>query len=176
MTERRDERERQTNPTARRFYVVSAGAAPAGYDRLDVALTVARQYGDGTDVVDTMATPYHPMVQRIEEGEPVFLEYGAWDTKGSLGQNLIEAVKKGYAPIVRAFLAKGADVNSRDGAGGTALMWAVARRVPDIVTLLLEAGADVNARDRNGKSALALARARNLGEITDSLIHAGAFE
>lgn len=166
----------QNISTARRFYVVSPNAPPVGYDRLEVALAVARQYGDGADIVDTHATPYHPMVQRIEGGEPVFLHYGAWDTKGSLGQNLVEAVKKGYAPIVRAFLAKGADANARDGGGGSALMWAVARRSPEIVALLLEAGADVNARDRNGKSALVLARSKGLGEITDTLVRAGAVE
>lgn len=161
---------------ARRFYVVGPGARAIGYDRLEVAIAVARQYGDGAEIIDTEATPYHPMAQRIEGGEPVFLPYGAWDTKGSLGQNLIEAVKKGYAPIVRAFLAKGADVNARDGGGGSALMWAVARRSPDIVALLIEAGADVNARDRNGKTALVLARSKGLGEITDSLARAGAVE
>ncbi len=166
----------QNVSAARRFYVVSPDGPPVGYDRLEVAIEVARQYGDGVDIVDTQATPYHPMAQRIEDGEPVFLPYGAWDTKGSLGQNLIEAVKKGYAPIVRAFLAKGADVDARDGAGGSALIWAVARRSPQIVALLIEAGADVNARDRNGKTALLLARSKGLGEITDRLARAGAVE
>lgn len=167
---------RSQGPATRRFYVVSADAAPVGYDRLDVAITVAKQYGDGAEVVDTEATPYHPMVQRIERGEPVFLPYGAWDTKGSLNQNLIEAAKKGHPPIVAAFLAKGADVNARDGMGGSALMWAVARRSQETVALLIAAGADPNARDRNGQTALKLARAKSLGEITDRLIRAGAVE
>jgi hypothetical protein len=162
--------------TARRYYVVARDIAPVGYDMIEVAINVARQYGDGTDIVDTLATPYHPMVQRIEQGEPTYLEHGAWESRRFPEQNLIEAVKKGYPPIVQAFLAKGADVNVRDLRGGTALMWAVARRVPESMRLLIAAGADLNARDRDGISALKLAQAKNLSEIADLLMKAGASE
>jgi ankyrin repeat protein len=166
----------QTRATARRFYVVARGIAPLGYDMIEVAINVARQYGEGTDIVDTLATPYHPMVQRIEAGEPVYLEYGAWPTQRAPDQNLIEAAKKGCPAIVSAFLAKGADVNVKDSQGGTALTWSVARRVPDSVRLLIAAGANVNACDHAGMSALKLARAKNLPEIVDVLVKAGAYE
>jgi hypothetical protein len=52
--------------TARRYYVVAHDIAPVGYDMLEVAINVACQYGDDTDIVDTLAIPYHPMVQRID--------------------------------------------------------------------------------------------------------------
>ncbi|MGQ0662729.1 MAG: ankyrin repeat domain-containing protein [Pseudomonadota bacterium] len=158
----------------RRFYVIAPGGQPVGYDTLAAAAMVARQYGEGTHIVDTMATPYHPMAQRIEGGEPTFLEYGAWETRLGTDRNLIEAVKKGYAPIVHAFLAKGANINATDEHGGTALIWAVARRSPEIVRLLLQAGADLEARDSGGTSALQLAKQRNLSEIAAILIGAGA--
>lgn len=162
--------------TTRRYYVVGRDIAPVGYDTLEVAIGVARQWGEGTHIVDTLATPYHPMVQRIEKGEPVFLEYGAWETWRRPDQNLIEAVKKGHPAIVSAFLAKGADVNARDPNGGTPLMWAVARRVPENLRLLIAAGADVNAHDRNGMTALKLARAKKLSEIAEMLVEAGAID
>lgn len=161
---------------ARRYFVVARDIAPVGYDALDVAVEVARNYGEGTDIVDTLATPYHPMVQRIVNGAPSYLDYGAWPTRGLPDQNLIEAVKKGHPSIVSAFLAKGVDVNQRDSRGGTALIWAVARRVPDCVQLLIAAGAEVNARDRDGMSALKLARSKSLSQIETMLLGAGASE
>jgi ankyrin repeat protein len=116
------------------------------------------------------------MVQRIEKGEPIYLEYGAWQTRTSLEQNLIEAAKKGYPPILRAFLAKGAEVDGRDSRGSTALIWAVARRVPESVRILIAAGSELDARDRAGMSALKLARAKKLTEIAELLERAGARE
>jgi hypothetical protein len=105
-----------------RYYVVSPGGEGAfGYDSAEAARAVACDYGPGAHIVDTAAMPYHPMVHRVDDGgEPVYLEYGAWDTRVGADRNLIEAIKKGYAPIVQAFLAKGANVNATDGDGGTA--------------------------------------------------------
>ncbi|MBI3435972.1 MAG: ankyrin repeat domain-containing protein [Proteobacteria bacterium] len=160
----------------RRFYVVGPDIAPVGYDMLEVALNVARQYGEGTDIVDTQATPYHPMVRRIVKGEPVYLEFGAWPTQAAPDQNLIEAAKKGCPAIVAAFLALGMDVNTRDSRGGTALIWAIARREPQCVRLLITAGADVNASDREGMSALKLAREKSLANIAEMLRAAGAID
>ena len=158
-----------------RYYVIPPGGEDAfGYDSSEAAKGVAREYGDGAHVVDTAAMPYYPMVERIEAGEPVYLEYGAWDTRVGRDRNLIEAVKKGYAPIVQAFLAKGADVNAADDTGGTALIWAVARGRAETVRLLLDSGAAVNARDADGMTALALARRKNAQEIADILLAAGA--
>jgi|GEM_PF-1176204 len=162
--------------TALRYYVVARDIAPIGYGTIEAAVGAARQYGDGTEIVDTLATPYHPMVQRVVNGEPVYLEYGAWETWRFPDQNLIEAAKTGSPAIVGAFLAKGADVNARDPRGGTALIWAVARRVPESVRLLIAAGVDLNARDQHGMTALKLARAKNLPKMVALLLRAGASE
>jgi len=151
----------------------SAGARGPSH----AARAVACDYGPGAHIVDTGAMPYYPMVHRVDEaGEPVYLEYGAWDTRVDRDRNLIEAVKKGYAPIVQAFLAKGAEVNAADDTGGTALIWAVARGRVETVRLLLDSGAAVNARDADGMTALALARRKNAQEIADILLAAGAEE
>ncbi len=159
----------------RRFYVIAPdGARAVGYDNLEVAKSVAVEFGEGAHVVDTNATVYHPMVMKVEAGEALYQPFGAWPPHRSLDDNLIEAVRKGYAPIVQAFLAKGAAVNSRDRHGGTALHWAVARGVPDIVRLLIAHGAEINAADAKGATALALARQRGKPEIAAMLIEAGA--
>lgn len=166
----------QAAASGRRYYVAAADVAPAGRDTLEAAIALARQYGEGTYIVDTLATPYFPMVQQIEKGEPVYLEYGAWPAPASPDQDLIEAAKKGCPAVVAAFLAKGADVNARGDRGRTALHWAVARRVPECVRQLIAAGADLDAADRDGMAALQLARSKNLPEIADLLAQAGARE
>jgi hypothetical protein len=159
-----------------RYYAVTREGAVSGYEVLEAAIAAARTLGEGTDIVDTLATPYFPMVQRIEKGEPIYVEYGAWPTRTSPEQNLIEAAKKGYPPILRAFLARGPDINGRDTRGSTALMWAVASRVPENVRILIEAGSALDARDRDGVTALKLARAKGLTEIAELLLRAGARE
>ncbi len=163
--------------TGHRYYVMPAdGSIAAGYDRREVAELVALDYGEGAHIVDTMAMPYHPVAQRVENGRPVYLDIGGWDVRGSLDDNLIEAAKKGCAPIVRAFLAKGADIDAADANGGTALIWAAARGVADVVELLIRCGADLDVRDSGGMSALTLARARNRAAIVTLLEAAGARE
>jgi hypothetical protein len=158
-----------------RYYVIPPGGEEAfGYDSAEAARAVGREYGEGAHIVDTAAMPYYPMVERIEDGQPVYLEYGAWDTRVDRDHNLIEAVKKGYAPIVQAFLAKGADVNAADNSGGSALIWAVARGRAETVRLLLASGADVNAQDADGMTALALARRKKAQELAEILLAAGA--
>ena len=160
----------------RRYYVVPPTGPAVGFDREEAAVAAAKAYGEGAYVVDTLATPYHPMASRIERGEPVYLPVGAWDTRCSLDASLIEAVKKGAAPIVLAFLAKGASVAARDAKGGTALHWAVARGVPDCLRALLAAGADAAASDAQGTTPLALARRKAKPDMIAILEAAGATE
>jgi hypothetical protein len=157
--------------TADHRYVVLSpdSSVVVSYDRLEIARAVAQDYGDGAHVIDTVVMPYHPFAEIVEEGEPVYLEYGGWDTKvGSLG-NLIEAIKKGYAPIVRAFAEAVPDLNQMDQKGGTPLMWAVARRKPVLVELLLSRGADPEFPDSDGTTPGALAEQKGLNTITDIL-------
>ena len=161
--------------SASRFYVVAPGGGAAiGRDMLQSAVALAREMGEGTHVVDTLAMPYEPMARRIDGGEPVYVEFGAWDTRGDADANLIEAVKKGYVPIVQAFLAKGADPKAADRNGGPAILWAVARGKADVLRVLLEAGADPNAADRDGMTPLKLAGQRGKTELAAILKAAGA--
>jgi ankyrin repeat protein len=56
--------------------------------------------------------------------------------------------------VVLKLLARGADVNARDGSGQTALFTVAREGDADAVRLLIGAKCDVNARDRGGRTAL----------------------
>ncbi len=150
----------------RRYYVIpDQGDNIVCHDDAALASRFALEFGEGTHVVDTRPTQYYPMAQRVEDGELVFLEYGGWPEAADLGDNLIEAAKKGYAPIVRAFLVKGADVDARDRHGATALIWAAAGGDLDSVRLLIDFGADVGAADGDGATAIDLAWRKGRSEL-----------
>jgi|TARA_Y100000031_G_scaffold122045_1_gene136749 hypothetical protein len=154
-----------------RYFVRSPdGRGIAGYESRDTAEFVAREYGEGAHLVDTLAPVYHPMAQEVEDGELVYLSYGSWGTgRFSLDQDLIEAIKKGHLAIVHAFLAKGADADARDAGGAPTLCWAAAGGKADIVSLLIDHGAEINARDADGATAGDIAKERNILEIVELL-------
>lgn len=89
--------------------------------------------------------------------------------------SLPDVVRTGDASAVRAALAAGADVESRDGAF-TPLTLAAIRGDVDVVRLLLAAGADPDAPTLGGMNALSMAvRSCHAGaEIIDALLAAGA--
>ncbi len=157
-----------------RYLVISPdGERCAGYEHRAAAEAVARQHGEGAHLVDTVAAVYTPLIEIVEGGGLKLLGYGAWNTGAGAGENLIEAVKKGYEPLVRAFLAKGEDDlarQARDGRGGTALHWAVAGGQLALVELLLAHGADAGARDGRGTSVRELAQRRH-PELLATLDH-----
>lgn len=158
----------------RRFYVrAPGGRAIFGFDTQDAARATALEYGDGALVIDTLAQPYRPMLQECVGGEIVYAGYGGWDT-GRFGadRDLIEGIKKGHVAIVHAFLAKGADANTRDAGGGPALHWAVGGGKAEIVELLLDHGADASARDGHGQTARDLAIKRRRMALAALLEHA----
>jgi ankyrin len=63
---------------------------------------------------------------------------------------LMTVARAGAADAVALLIARGADVNRRDGSRGqTALMWAAAHNNGDVIRLLVKAGADVDARTNN---------------------------
>jgi hypothetical protein len=169
-----------TTQRAYRYYVRSPdGRAIYGFDRLEAATTVALEYGVGAALVDTLAQAYHPMLQDVQATngakELVYGAIGGWDTgRFGVDRDLIEAIKKGRAAVVHAFLAKGADANARDAHGGPALHWAAARGKAEIIDLLIKAGADVKARDDKGQSALDIARTRGADDVVQMLARAGA--
>ena len=153
---------------AHRFYVIPpSGRIVAGFDLAEAAEKVALEYGEGTHVVDTLAKNYQPMLQVVMDGELLIAGVSGWDTgkPDMLGRDLIEAVKRGHAAIVRAFLARGASADARDDRGGSALHWAAGGGHADIVALLLEAGADPACRDHNDLTPLDVARRRGHAEV-----------
>ena len=77
------------------------------------------------------------------------------DFKISTMSPLWELCEKGKLTEVRAALARGEDVNSKNGDNQTGLMWAVKRNHNSIVKLLLEQPTtDLNCIDFDGKTAL----------------------
>ncbi|KAB2847155.1 MAG: ankyrin repeat domain-containing protein [Hyphomicrobiaceae bacterium] len=153
--------------TRYRYFVRSAdGRAIYGFEKLAAAETAAKAYGDGANLIDTLAQAYFPMLQTVAGGEIVYAGFGGWDTgRFALERDLIEAVKKGHPAIVHAFLEKGASARATDAKGGTALHWAVARGKLESVRLLLTAGADPAVKDATGQTPLDLARKRGNTEI-----------
>jgi hypothetical protein len=64
----------------------------------------------------------------------------------------------GDLDTIRSLIARGEDVNRRDGAGGTtALIYAAMRCRTECLQALLEAGADVNAKGEKGQTAMQVA-------------------
>jgi hypothetical protein len=160
---------------AYRYYVRAPdGRAIFGFDKAEAAEFVALEYGVGAVMVDTLAQAYMPMLQEVGlvDGRPTLVlgPVGGWDTgRFSLDRDLIEAIKKGHAALVHAFLAKGASANARDQNGGGALHWAAGRGVPDVIALLLSHGADPDMRDASGHRALDVAESRGRSEAATIL-------
>lgn len=158
-----------------RYYVRSPdGRAIFGFDKPEAAEFVALEYGIGAAVVDTLAQAYMPMLQLVDmvEGKPrlVLGPIGGWDTgRFGLDRDLVEAVKKGHAALVHAFLAKGAQAGARDMRDGTPLHWAAARGGQDLVELLLAHGAEAGALDQAGRSPADVAEGRGHGALATLL-------
>jgi ankyrin repeat protein len=88
---------------------------------------------------------------------------------------LFAAIDNRDAAKVKALIAAGADVNSRDKDDETALMRAVCGAVPEIIKSLLAAGAEVDARNQYGNTALIEATNCAYGdEAVRLLLDAGA--
>lgn len=154
----------------RRFITISPDrASVGGFSNLAGAETAAVAFGDGAYVVDTESSPYQPAVQVVEEGILTYVGHGSFDKRQGLERNLVEAVKRGAGAAAQAFLARGANPNAADEAGGTALIWAVARGDGDVVDILLKAGADINLADAKGLTPLKLAKDKGRTAIAEML-------
>jgi ankyrin repeat protein len=87
---------------------------------------------------------------------------------------LVDAVKRGDAPAVRALLQTKVDSNSAEPDGTTALHWAVRRADLATVDLLLKAGARAGVANRYGITPLYLASANGDANMVERLLAAGA--
>jgi ankyrin repeat protein len=76
---------------------------------------------------------------------------------------------KGYEEMARILIEAGADVNARNGMGGTCLIFAVTFNREGIAKLLIDRGADTNAVDSQGQTALYHARTQGLQNMVSLL-------
>jgi len=94
--------------------------------------------------------------------------------KGRFGRQLRQAAQQDDVEAVQSLIDRGADVNDRDFAGGTALHIAATAGNVGLVRRLLEAGADVSSRDSDGFTPLDKAEQNGHGEVSRMLRDAGA--
>ncbi len=92
-----------------------------------------------------------------------------------IGQNLLHrAVLYGNEDLVRLFINKGLDINSRDYYGRTPLLQSVLINNNKVANILIESDADVNITDNSGESPLSIALRRNEKNLAALLIKKGA--
>lgn len=88
--------------------------------------------------------------------------------------DVADAAMRGDTAVVRALIAKKADVNAPQNDGSTALHWAVYRGDRDLVQMLVRAGADPRAATREGVTPLWLASVNGDAKVLSALIEGGA--
>ena len=93
-----------------------------------------------------------------------------------LNSKLFEAAYQGNVQKVKALIAAGANVNTRNQGGDTALMLATLKGYDDVVKVLIDAEADVNARNNHGLTALGLAEWYTRADVAQMLRIAGAIK
>lgn len=97
------------------------------------------------------------------------------NTKNTYGETRLHwAVENGYTEIVKALIAKGADINTKDIYGQTPLHLATRNGHTEIVKALLDASADVHMKNIYGQTPLHFATRNGYTEIAKALIAKGA--
>ncbi len=112
----------------------------------------------------------------IDEVEVFLRKHGA-KTGAELdaeAKRLHEAAKKGDIKALKALLAAGAKVNTRNWLGYTPLHRAADQGHTELLKLLLKAGAKVNAKDKHGDTPLHRAAHGGCTEVAKMLLKAGA--
>jgi ankyrin repeat protein len=93
----------------------------------------------------------------------------------ALDKALIDAVTSGDNGQVRILLAKGADVDVKNGfLGWSAIRWAAQKGYADTVILLADHDADVNSRDKGGLTVLMSMAMNGRTDIVRMLVAKGA--
>ena len=87
---------------------------------------------------------------------------------------LMAAAVRGDTDAMQLLIGKGADVNTKNGAGETALILAAANGNPRVVQLLLEKGADATVKTKRSETALGNAATTGVEETVKLLLGHGA--
>ncbi len=111
-----------------------------------IACSTVKSWADIIDAIETNDIAY--VKHCLDNG--VYI-----NTKDEYGRPLLHlAAYHGYDDIAKLLIARGADVNAKDGAGYTPLIFAKAMggsaKSPSIAKILIEHGADVNYKNKVG--------------------------
>ncbi len=93
---------------------------------------------------------------------------------GDDSANLLYAARAGKVKSVKKYVARGADINTRDEGGRTALHWAAALDHTEIAGFLLSKGAKTDIKDEAERTALHEAALWGSVKTVDVLVKAGA--
>ncbi len=93
---------------------------------------------------------------------------------GDNSANLLYAARTGKVESVKKYVARGADINTRDEGGRTALHWAAALDHTEIAGFLLSKGAKTDIKDEAERTALHEAALWGSVKTVDVLVKAGA--
>jgi ankyrin repeat protein len=127
-------------------------------------------------------TPPTPLFEAMARGDNAeakrILALGADPNEGRfLGFSpVFFAVQNQDLDLLRAMVAKGADLNAKDRTGSTTLMWAAFNETGDaaLVNELLRLGVDPNTANQSGETALTWALRRGYTPAVSALKKAGA--
>ena len=124
---------------------------------------------------DPTPTHRHSRIARgVELACVAALLSGLWPAAMAADSRLVDAVKQGDTPAIRALLKQKVDVNAARADGQTALQIAAFRGDQEVVDLLLRAGANPNAANVLGATPLWAAATNSSTAIVEALLKAGA--
>lgn len=84
--------------------------------------------------------------------------------------NIYDAALNGDIQMIKSFIKKGFDVNTRDAEGRTMLMFAAFNGHAEVIKLLLKSGAEINAKDKLNRSAITYAATSPFAEAVKLLL------
>lgn len=146
------------------------------YLAFGLGLVVARHFGRHVAPRGSQGSPQFGLrgLTIVVSIFAVLLAFVAWKRPNRQPHELLQAAYHGDLPTVTALLAKGVNINTRDGWNSTALMYAASQGNLEIVKLLLKAGADINERSRMQRTPLMHAAANGEIDVVRYLIEEGA--